>query len=124
MSVLPGEERVMGDYYQTEQEIEAAVAGFEQCTIAPENFKHREHLTVAVYYLRDSAPDQAFQKMRSGLFRFLDHHSVGRGKYSEELTLSWIALIQSVVEQTNPDLSLLAVTNVVLERLGNSRIPK
>jgi hypothetical protein len=114
----------MGDYYQTGQEIEAVVAGFEQCTTAPENFKHREHLTVAVYYLRDSAPDQAFQKMRSGLFRFLDHHGVGRGKYSEELTLSWIALIQSVVEQTNPDLSLLAVTNVVLERFGNSRIPK
>jgi len=113
----------MRDYYQNEQEIAAVVAGFEECTTAPDKFKHREHLTVATYYLRDSTPEQAFGRMRSGLFRFLDHHGVGRAKYNEQLTLSWITLVESVIEQTDPNLSLLAVTNIVLERLGNSRIP-
>jgi hypothetical protein len=112
----------MKDYYQNEQEIETVVVGFEQCTTAKDEFTHLSHLTVAVYYLRNSNPDQAFEKMRSGLFRFLDHHRVGRAKYNERLTLSWIKLIQSVIEEMNPNLTLLAVTNVVLQRLGDSRI--
>ncbi len=112
----------MSDQYKREQEIEAVVAGFELCTTGKDDFTHLSHLTVAVYYLRHSTPDQAFQKMRDGLFRFLDHHGVGRGKYNEQLTRAWINLIQSLLEQMSPDVSLLEVTNVVLERLGDSRI--
>lgn len=112
----------MRDHYQDEQEIDAVVAGFEKCTTGKGEFTHLGHLTVAVYYLRNSSPDQAFEKMRSGLFRFLEHHG-GRAKYNEQLTLSWLTLIQSVIEQMDPNLSLLAVTNAVLERLGDSRIP-
>ena len=113
----------MRDHYQNEQEIDAVVAGFEECATGKDEFTHLSHLTVAVYYLRNSTPDQAFQKMRSGLFRFLDHHGVGRAKYNEQLTRSWITLIQNVIAQMSPDISLLAMTNVVLERLGDSRIP-
>jgi hypothetical protein len=110
--------------YQSEQEIEAVVAGFEQCSTGKDEFTHLSHLTVAVYYLRNSTPDEAFQKMRSGLSRFLDHHGVGRAKYSEQLTLNWITLIQKVIEQLNPESSLVEITNVVLERLGDSRIAR
>jgi hypothetical protein len=111
----------MVGHYKDEQEIEAVVASFEQCTTGKDEFTHLSHLTVAVYYLRNSTPDQAFQKMRDGLFRFLDHQ--GRAKYDEQLTLTWIALVQKVIEQLNPESSLVEVTNVVLERLGDSRIP-
>ena len=114
----------MGDYYQTEQAIETVVAGFEQCTTGKDEFTHLSHLTVAVYYLRHSTPEEAFQKMRTGLFHFLDHHGVGRAKYNEQLTLSWITLIQSVLEQMDPDLSLVDATNAVLARLGDSRIAR
>lgn len=113
----------MRDHYQNEQEIDAVVAGFEECTTGKDEFTHLSHLTVAVYYLRNLTSEQAFEKMRSGLFRFLDHHGVGRAKYNEQLTLSWITLIRSVIEKMDPNLSLLAVTNAVLERLGDSRIP-
>lgn len=114
----------MENYYKSEQEIEAVVAGFEQCTTRKDEFTHPSHLTVAVYYLRHSTPDEAFQRMRSGLFRFLDHHGVGRAKYNEQLTHNWITLVQKVVEQLNPENSLVEVTNVVLERLGHSRIAR
>ncbi|HEV7798814.1 MAG TPA: hypothetical protein VGO73_11690 [Pyrinomonadaceae bacterium] len=113
----------MADHYQTEQEIAAIVAGFEQCTTGKDEFSHLSHLTVAVYYLRDSTPEQALQKMRDGLLRFLDHHGVGRAHYKEQLTHGWIILIQSLIEQMDPDLSLLEVTNVVLQRLGDTRLP-
>ena len=120
MPVLLGAE--MGHYFQNEKEIKAVVQGFESCTTGADDFKHRNHLTVAVWYLRNSTPEQAFQKMCSGLLRFLDHHGVGRKKYDEQLTLSWIKLIQKTIEEMNPDLSLLQVTNMVIDRLGDSRV--
>jgi hypothetical protein len=117
------EETKMRNHYRNEQEIDAVVAGFEGCTTGKVEFTHLSHLTVAVYYLRNSSPDEAFEKMRSGLIRFLDHHGVGRVKYRDHLTRAWITLTQSVIEEVDPDLSLLAVTNIVLERLGDHRIP-
>ena len=113
----------MRNHYRNEQEIDAVVAGFEECTTGKDEFTHLSHLTVAVYYLRNSDPDQAFEKMRSGLIRFLDHHGVGRVKYKDRLTRAWITLTQRVIEEVDPDLSLLTVTNIVLERLGDHRIP-
>ena len=108
-------------HYKSEAEIEAVVQGFESCTTGADDFKHRNHLTVAVWYLLNSTPEQAFQKMCSGLLRFLDHHGVVRKKYNKQLTLSWIKLIQETIEEMNPDLSLLQVTNMVIDRLGDSR---
>ena len=112
----------MGHYFQTEIEIEEVVRGFESCTTGADDFKHRSHLTVAVWYLRHSTPEQAFQRMRSGLLRFLDHHGVGRTKYNEQLTLKWINAIQETIREMNPDLSLLQVTNMAIDRLSDSRV--
>jgi hypothetical protein len=108
--------------YQSEKEIEAVVTGFETCTTGVDDFSHRDHLTVAVWYLSNSTPDEAFRKMCAGLLRFLDHHEVGRAKYDEALTMKWIRLIHEAIEEMNPDHSLLEVTNVVVERFGGSRL--
>ena len=107
--------------YHTEQEIRDLVEGFESCTTGKDDFSHRSHLTVAVCYLRNSTPDQAFHKMCSGLRRFLDHHAVGRSVYNEPLTRAWIEVVQEIIE-TNRELSLVELTNLVVERLGRSRI--
>ncbi len=109
-------------HYQSEQEIEAVVEGFESCITGVDDLKHRDHLAVAVWYLCKSTPEQAFQKMCSGLLRFLDHHAVGRAKYDERLTMKWIRLIQDAIEEMNPELSLLEVTNIVIERFGDLRV--
>ena len=111
----------MGHHFQNEREIEAVVRGFESCTTGADDFKHRDHLTVAVWYLHSSTPEQAFQKMCAGLLQFLDHHGVGRTKYNEQLTLKWINAIQETISEMNPELSLLQVTNMVIDRLGDSR---
>ena len=109
-------------HYKSEAEIEAVVQGFESCTTGADDFKHRDHITVAVWYLRNSTPEQAFQRMCFGLLRFLDHHGVGRTKYNEQLTLNWINLIQKTIKEMNPDLSLLQATNMVIDRLGDLRV--
>ena len=112
----------MGDYYQTENEIEAVVQGFESCATGKDGFSHHAHLTVAVWYLWNSTPEQALTKMREGLLRFLDHHKVGREVYDETLTAAWVKLLNDVIARSEPSLSLLEVTNISLERYSNSRI--
>lgn len=110
------------NHYRSEQEIEAVVAGFEQCTTAKDGFNHLSHLTVAIYYLRTLSNDEAVAKMRAGLFRFLDHHGIDRGKYNEELTRNWFNLVRQVIQQTGSNDSLVTITNNVLDKLGDSRM--
>ncbi len=110
------------DYYKSAEEVEAVVQGFESCATAKEEFKHRSHLTVAVWYLSQSEQQQALSKMRVGLFRFLEYHGVGREKYNETLTIFWIKLVQSAINQLDDETSLVDTTNTILERLANPRV--
>ena len=113
----------MADYFKTEEEIEAVVSGFENCTTTKEGFTHLSHLTVATYYLCHSTPEESFVKMRSGLLRFLKHHSVNSAKYSDRVTWAWIEEIRKVCQVTNHDSSLVEIVNRVIAQLGHSRIP-
>jgi len=108
--------------YSTEEQIREVVEGFEKCTTPKETFTHREHLTVATWYLWHAAPTVALDQMRDGLLRFLDHHGVGRVKYKEQLTVSWMMLVQSSLEKMDEKLSIVERTNKVLDELGDSRL--
>ena len=109
----------MESHYQTESEIESVVQGLESCTTGKDDFPHSKHLVVAVWYLRHGTVEEAFEKMRAALLQFLDHHGIGRGKYKEELTRAWINLVQSELEELGPNLSLVTITNTVIERLSD-----
>lgn len=112
----------MSGYYKTESEIEAVVEGFESCTTSKEAFSHRGHLTLAVWYLNNSSPAQAIELMRAGLLQFLNHHGIGSAKYHETLTIFWIKTVRSALDKLDPRLSLLEMTNTVMERFADSRL--
>lgn len=114
----------MTDYYHSEEEIIAVVEGFERCATSKEAFTHLSHLTVATYYLYNSTADESFKKMRSGLLRFLDHHGVDVGKYSDRLTYSWIEEIQQVIASMPQGTSLIEMVNAVMTRLASFRLPE
>jgi len=109
----------MTNTYKTATEIEAVVSGFESCGTGGDDFKHREHLTVAVSYLSVSTQKQAADKMRMGLLRFLAHHRVGSEKYNETLTMFWVAMVRQTLGEIGPDSSLVEKCNRVIEVLGN-----
>jgi hypothetical protein len=110
----------VADYYRDVREIEAVVDGFESCTTAKDDFTHRSHLTVAAYYLHCSNEQDATQRMRAGLIRFLDHHGVGRAKFHETLTIFWIRTVWAFLKRLDQKLPLLEMTNAVIESLGDS----
>lgn len=110
----------MSHHYRTEREIEAVVEGFENCTTSKEDFSHREHLTVAVWYLRHFDEADALKRMRAGLIRFLNHHKIAPGKYKEGLTVAWMDLITSALAELNPTLCEVEITNAILDCLSDS----
>ena len=110
-------------HYQTVQELEAVVAGFEGCPTPKEEFTRLSHLTVGTFYLHTSTPEIAFEKMRVGLLRFLDHHGIDCTKYNELVTRAWLREIQKVLDQSESGSSLPFLTNTVLERLVRFRLP-
>jgi hypothetical protein len=113
----------MSVQYKSEAEIKAVVSGFESCLTAKEEFSHQSHVTVAVWYLHHSTLEQATDSMRAGLFRFLDHHGLGRLKYHETLTVFWVRVIGNEMKGLSPDLSLLQLANTIIEKLSDSRLP-
>ena len=101
--------------YQSDSEIESVVRGFETCETGKEHFKHRDHLVVAVWYVEKFGREAALDRMRSSLMRFLDHHQVDKGKYSETVTVYWIDKINKKLKELGSDVSLVEKCNVILD---------
>src|SRR5690349_24465548 len=94
----------------SEHEIESVVRGFETCETPAAQFKHKDHLVVAVWYVHNLGREAALERLRAGLIRFLDHHNVDPKKYSETITRLWI---ECVAERLNE------LGNVSLVEKGN-----
>jgi hypothetical protein len=112
----------MSIQYETFDEIEAIVQGFETCSLSKADFTHRNHLTVAVWYLKYNSSEDAAGLMRAGLWRFIEHHDVPREKYNETITMFWLKAVQAFMEKRRlggqePD--LVSLTNELLQDYTN-----
>jgi len=85
--------------FSDQEEVTNIVKGFESCTTGKADFKHADHLTVAVCYLQDLSVREATERLRDSLLRFVDHHGVGRQKYNETITIFWLELVASELEK-------------------------
>ena len=97
----------------SEQEIESVVRGFETCQTSADEFKHKDHLVVAAWYVHNLGREAALERMREGLLRFLAHHQVDPKKYSEQVTRFWIERIAERLDQVG-DVSIVETCNAVL----------
>lgn len=101
--------------YQSEGEIESVVRGFETCETGPDNFKHKDHLVVAVWYVHNFGREAALERMRAGIIRFLNHHKVNPQKYSEEVTRFWIERVDQRLNELASEMSLVEKCNLIVE---------
>jgi hypothetical protein len=83
----------------TDSEILTLVNCFERCLLAKEEFRHSDHLTVAVVYLFASDLETAIDRMRSSLKRFAAHHSVPK-LYHETLTRFWLLQVERHLDRS------------------------
>ncbi|HEX8652368.1 MAG TPA: hypothetical protein VF708_16255 [Pyrinomonadaceae bacterium] len=109
--------------YESLDELEAVVRGFESCDLRPSDFTHEAHLTVALWYLSEGRTvPLAAERMRAGLFRYLDRHGPGRDKYNETITLFWIKLLRKFLDETEADRSIVETANEVSARFRDSKL--
>lgn len=102
--------------YETEEEVLDLVRSFEDATIPHDDWKHAEHLVVALYYLTLHDLDDAYQKMRSGILNLLTNgFKVDLTKempYHETITLFWMHTVNDFNASKN-GASLLEKANEV-----------
>jgi len=101
--------------YQSETEIENVVRAFETCATGKDEFKHRDHLLVAIWYVEHFGREAALDLMRLSLMRFLDHHGVDKQKYSETITAFWIDRVAEKLSQFESEVSLVEKCNRIVE---------
>ena len=108
--------------YETQAQIDSVVQGFESCSTDKTQFKHQDHLTVAVCYLQQSTVPEAVNKMRSGLLRFLNQHGVDRQKYNETITVFWFEVVADALGAMPTGLTLVEQCNRVVEQFCSANL--
>ena len=107
--------------YSNDEEVLEVVRKFESCEFAPDDFKHRLHLTVALVYLLDSPYAEALERMRQSLHRFVKHHGLS-GVYHETLTVFWMRRVLAFVEQSDRTRGLARLMNELSDACADSRL--
>ena len=107
---------IMDTKYKDESEILDLVRSFENATIPHDDWKHAEHLVVALYYTTRHDLEDAYAKMRSGILNLLEHgFKIDLKKempYHETITLFWMRAVAEFNASKN-GASLLEKANEV-----------
>ena len=98
----------------TDNEILTLVDRLERCLIPPAEFRHQQHLTVAVTYLYGAEPEAALNKMRASLLRFVEYH--GGTRYHETITRFWMLKAEKHLDR---NICLHQSVELVLAALAN-----
>lgn len=111
--------------YETEKEILTIARGFETGAILREDWRHAEHLTVALYYLSHHDYETAYEKVREGIFNLLRAFEVDLSTempYHETLTVFWLRAVEDFLKSRN-GYSIVEITNELLGVCGDKDLP-
>lgn len=78
--------------FEDDEEIVELVRRFESCEINPADFRHYQHLTVALWYVRQFPYETASEKMRTGIQKLAATY--GKTGYHETITLFWLVMVR------------------------------
>lgn len=108
----------MTEYFKTRDEIRSLVESFEACTIHPGDFRHYQHLTVALWYVSSRSYDEAVEKMTKGIRRLAEAY--GKSGYHETITIFWLRIVCDFVKESKDELAMAA--NHLIERYNKDYI--
>jgi hypothetical protein len=107
----------MKTYFKSDDEIRALVESFEACSFHPSEFRHYQHLAVALWYVRHLPPAAAVTKMTSGIKKLAEAY--GKTGYHETITLFWLRIVSAFAAQTDAGTSLAAIANQLIDSCDN-----
>jgi hypothetical protein len=104
--------------YRSSDEIAQLVRAFEDGSLAPSQFNHHAHLTVALWYLARLPFDEAAATMRSNIQGFAARHQHSQ-LYHETITMFWIRLLRHVLDTAGPNTPFPEVVHQALATFGS-----
>lgn len=99
------------------QRIAELVAAFEAGTLAPNQFDHHAHITVALWYLAHLTLDEAIATMRSRIQQFAARHHHSH-LYNETITRFWLYLLRHLLDTAAPNETLADVRRRAIDTFG------
>ena len=109
--------------YGADEEVEEVGRRFESGELPPDEFKHREHLVVALLYLLRHPPAEARERMRRGIHAFLRAHGEDPAPvYHETLTAFWIRRVGSFAARAGRRRPLHELANELCAECGAARL--
>jgi hypothetical protein len=109
----------MTRYFENDNEIISLVHSFEACTIHPAEFKHYQHLTVALWYVANFSDDEATVKVRTGIQKLAAAY--GKTGYHETITLFWLAIVRDFFPRSDPG-SLAELANKLADECADKNL--
>lgn len=103
----------MDCYYKTEEEIRTLVESFEACSFHPSEFRHYQHLAVALWYVRQLPLAEATDKVKRGIRRLAETY--GKTGYHETITIFWVRIVSAFVAEHENE-SLAALANALIDK--------
>ena len=107
-------------YFKDETEVSELVRAFETCEIHPAEFKHYQHLAVALWYLQHHPYEAASEKMRRGIQRLAAAY--GKNGYHETITVFWLRLVAAFAARAEVGPSLAEVANRLIVECDNKEL--
>ncbi len=107
-------------YFKNETEISELVRAFETCEIHPAEFKHYQHLAVALWYLKHHPYEEASEKMREGIKRLAAAY--GKTGYHETITVFWLKMVYSFLMKAKSSATIFELANEVASQYGNKNV--
>jgi hypothetical protein len=107
-------------YFSSETEISELVRAFETCEIHPAEFKHYQHLTVALWYLKQLPYEAAIENMRGGIQRLAAAY--GKTGYHETITMFWLQIVHDFLQEADSCATIFDLANEVAGKYGQKNV--
>jgi len=110
----------MIDYYKSDDEIRLLVNEFEACSFHPSEFKHHQHLTVALWYVTNLPYADASERMKRGIQRLAA--SYGKTGYHETITDFWLRMVRGFLSEGQRADALAVQANQLIEKYADKNL--
>ena len=107
-------------YFRDETEVSELVRAFETCEIHPAEFKHYQHLAVALWYLQHHPYETASEKMRSGIQRLAAAY--GKSGYHETITVFWLKVVHGFLLKADSRATIFELASEVASEYGHKNL--
>lgn len=110
----------MSNTFKDEEEIRLLVKAFENCEVHPADFKHYQHLAVALWYLAQAPYPDASARMRAGIQKLAAAY--GKSGYHETITVFWLRMVWDFLAVAPLDESITTLANRLIESYANKDV--